>query len=248
MRQSISSSRVTSDSGTAFGCCEPARNTKSETVSSSLSSSRLCSSEFSARAAAAAARPSACDTPFGSMIMITEPSPKMVVPENTGMWRNFDDIGLMTISSVWKTPSTTTPNTWLPTCVTTTKPFSSSQAPRRKTSFRRTSGNSLLRRRSTGASLMCSMRCSPLWPARTSSSTASCGMAKRSPPASTMSADTIASVSGILMVNVVPAPLTDFKSTVPPICSILLRTTSMPTPRPEMLVTFAAVVKPAAKM
>ena len=73
-------------------------------------------------------------------------------------------------------------------------------------------------------------------------------MAKRSPPASTMSADTIASVSGILMVKVVPAPLKDFKSTVPPICSILLRTTSMPTPRPEMLVTFAAVVKPGAKM
>ena len=61
--------------------------------------------------------------PFGSMIMITEPSPRMVVPENTAMWRSFDDIGLMTISSVWKTPSTTMPNTWLPTWVTTTKPF-----------------------------------------------------------------------------------------------------------------------------
>ena len=73
-------------------------------------------------------------------------------------------------------------------------------------------------------------------------------MAKRSPPASTMSAETIASVSGILMVKVVPAPPTDFKSTVPPICSILARTTSMPTPRPEMLVTCAAVEKPGAKM
>ena len=41
---------------------------------------------------------------------------------------------------------------------------------------------------------------------------------------------------------------TDFRSTVPPICSILLRTTSMPTPRPEMLVTFAAVEKPGMKM
>ena len=38
--------------------------------------------------------------PFGSMIMITEPSPRMVVPENTAMCRSFDDIGLMTISSV----------------------------------------------------------------------------------------------------------------------------------------------------
>ena len=41
--------------------------------------------------------------------------------------------------------------------------------------------------------------------------------------------------------EVVPAPGTDFRSTVPPICSILLRTTSMPTPRPEMLVIWAAV-------
>ena len=73
-------------------------------------------------------------------------------------------------------------------------------------------------------------------------------MAKRSPAASTMSAETIASVSGILMIKLVPAPAADFSSTVPPICSILLRTTSMPTPRPEMLVTCAAVEKPGAKM
>ena len=37
--------------------------------------------------------------------------------------------------------------------------------------------------------------------------------------------------------KVVPTPATDFRSTVPPICSMLARTTSMPTPRPEMLVT-----------
>ena len=42
--------------------------------------------------------------------------------------------------------------------------------------------------------------------ARTSSTTLICGMAKRSPPASTISAETIASVSGILMVKVVPWP------------------------------------------
>jgi hypothetical protein len=43
------------------------------------------------------------------------------------------------------------------------------------------SGNSLLRNRSTGVSLIRSMRCSPPPPPRTSSSTESCGMAKRSP-------------------------------------------------------------------
>src|SRR6185437_5987824 len=83
--------------------------------------------------------------------------------------------------------------------------------------------------------------------ARTSSSTESCGKAKRSPADSTINADTIASVSGILMVNLTPAPATERRSTVPPICSILLRTTSMPTPRPEILVTRSAVEKPGAK-
>ena len=73
-------------------------------------------------------------------------------------------------------------------------------------------------------------------------------MAKRSPAASTMSAETMASVSGILMVKVVPRPRTDFTSIVPPIWSILARTTSMPMPRPDTLVTLSAVEKPGAKM
>ena len=63
-----------------------------------------------------------------------------------------------------------------------------------------------------------------------------------------MSAATIASVSGILMVKLRPTPATDFTSTVPPIWSILLRTTSMPTPRPDTLVMVAAVEKPGVKM
>ena len=45
-----------------------------------------------------------------------------------------------------------------------------------------------------------------------------------------------------------PAPATDYNSMVPPMRSILVRTTSMPTPRPETLVTFSAVEKPGAKM
>ena len=143
------------------------------------------------------------------------------------------------------------PKVWLPTCVTTMKPFSGSlaSAPSIFRSFLRwISGSSLLRRRRTGVSLMRSMRWSELACARTSSITESCGIAKRSPPASTISAETIASVSGILMVKLEPSPGTDFTSTVPPIWSMLLRTTSMPTPRPDTLVTAAAVEKPAAKM
>ena len=50
----------------------------------------------------------------------------MVLPENTLMWRSLLDIGFTTISSVWKTPSTTMPKVWLPTCVTTMKPLSAS--------------------------------------------------------------------------------------------------------------------------
>ena len=50
------------------------------------------------------------------------------------------------------------------------------------------------------------------------------------------------------MVKLEPSPATDLTSMVPPIWSMLVRTTSMPTPRPETLVTVAAVEKPGAKM
>ena len=88
--------------------------------------------------------------------MITEPSPRMVLPENMAMWRRLGDIGFTTISSVWNTPSTTTPNVWLPICMTTMKPVS---ALTRRWSmpssfFSCTSGSSLSRERSTGVSLM----------------------------------------------------------------------------------------------
>ena len=112
--------------------------------------------------------------PLGSMIMITAPSPRMVLPENMSMWRSLVDIGLTTISSVWNTPSTTMPKVWLPTCVTTIKPFSGSEEEPSSilsSFFRCISGNSLLRSRKTAVSLMRSMRCSELARARTSSTT-----------------------------------------------------------------------------
>src|SRR6202021_2211652 len=46
--------------------------------------------------------------PLGSMIMITAPSPKMVLPENMSMGRSFGDIGLTTIFSGGTTPHTQT--------------------------------------------------------------------------------------------------------------------------------------------
>ena len=63
-----------------------------------------------------------------------------------------------------------------------------------------------------------------------------------------MSAGTIASVSGTRTRTVVPRPATLWMSTVPLIASMFVRTTSMPTPRPETLVTWAAVEKPGSKM
>src|SRR6266581_2664495 len=103
--------------------------------------------------------------PLGSMIMITAPSPRMVLPENMSMCRSLVDIGLTTISSVWNTPSTTMPKVWLPTWVTTMKPFSGSEEEPSSilsSFFRCISGSSLLRSRNTAVSLIRSIRCSEL--------------------------------------------------------------------------------------
>ena len=58
----------------------------------------------------------------------------------------------------------------------------------------------------------------------------------------------IARVSGIFTLNVVPRPTMVCTSTEPPIASMFVLTTSMPTPRPEMLLTCSAVEKPGWKM
>ena len=121
---SISSSRVTSDSGTAFGCGEPARNSSMDSTCRPPASRSTTVSAIMPRGRRAG--PIVCATPFGSTIMITEPSPRMVLPQNIEMCRSLLDIGFTTISSVWNTASTTMPKVWLPTCVTTMKPFSTS--------------------------------------------------------------------------------------------------------------------------
>ena len=95
---------------------------------------------------------------------------------------------------------------------------------------------------------MVSIRVSDWVPGRTTSITLAWGMAKRSPATPTMSAETIARVSGILMRKRLPWPNTLCSSIRPPICSMLVLTTSMPTPRPDTEVTAAAVEKPGWKM
>ena len=62
-----------------------------------------------------------------------------------------------------------------------------------------------------------------------------------------MSAGTMASVNGNVMCTVVLCPGTLSISTVPPMSSMFVRTTSSPTPRPDRLVMVLDVEKPAAK-
>ena len=79
-------------------------------------------------------------------------------------------------------------------------------APSPRTPRSDTSGKSRSRSRRTGEVLMVSMRASERSETPTSSITLSCGMAKRCPAASTIRAETMARVSGILIRKVVPAP------------------------------------------
>ena len=138
----------------------------------------------------------------------------------------------------------------LPTAVTTTVLLAgfASASCRDSSAPSEISGSSWLRRRSTGTPPIRSIAAAVPPPTRTSSSTLICGMAKRSLQAFTISAETIASVSGILIVKQEPWPCVLARSMVPPMRSILLRTTSMPTPRPEIAVTASAVEKPARNM
>ena len=75
---SISSSRATRESGTAFGSSLPARNISSD-VWSSLDVMDWAS--CSASASLTETSPVVAATPLGSRIMMTLPSPRMVLPE-----------------------------------------------------------------------------------------------------------------------------------------------------------------------
>lgn len=206
---SASSSRVTSDSGTALGSPLPAAKISIDIRFGSLRATLAVPACIASPSATS--WPSACASPLGSTIMITDPSPMIVVPENMRMSLSIPAIGLTTISSVWNTSSTTMPNECGPTCATTTNVSGSAPVPSPglmpSSSASRTTGNSVSRRRSTSAFFSFSIRFGVAGSAFTSSVTASCGMAKRSPAASTISAGMIASVSGILSSPWCPCPL-----------------------------------------
>ncbi|MCY1550307.1 hypothetical protein D9M68_865520 [compost metagenome] len=74
------------------------------------------------------------------------------------------------------------------------------------------------------------------------------GMAYRSSPDNTISARLTDTVNGRRMEKRVPAPGVESMLMEPPSCLTSECTTSMPTPRPEIWVTAAAVEKPASRM
>jgi len=72
-------------------------------------------------------------------------------------------------------------------------------------------------------------------------------MANGRPSASTSSAAMMASVSGRRICATVPWPCSEVMTTSPPSSRIVVRTASMPTPRPEMSLVTSAVEKPGWK-
>ncbi len=80
------------------------------------------------------------------------------------------------------------------------------------------------------------------------SDTASRGMANIMPFTWIISASMMARVRGSVRVNLLPLPTSVEMFTFPFKFLMLLRTTSMPTPRPEMSVTFSAEENPGAKI
>ncbi len=80
----------------------------------------------------------------------------------------------------------------------------------------------------------------------TISSTYERGIANVCPPAATVRLGRMLSVSGTRIRKRVPSPGSDSISSVPPNFSMFARTTSIPTPRPEIAVTASAVDSPGS--
>ena len=78
------------------------------------------------------------------------------------------------------------------------------------------------------------------------STTMPSGTMNTSPPTATDMPSTMAMVSGRRITTVVPCPARLRISTWPPRAAMFLRTTSMPTPRPDRSVNVSAVEKPGS--
>src|SRR5260221_7756751 len=182
-----------------------------------------------------------------SRIRATRPSPRMVAPATPGTaWRLVSSD--FTTSCCWPTRLSTRSAARRLSTSTTRHSGSGgagSLAGSLTTSSRRTIG-SCSPRTATSEARFTMVRMS-FGPGLKASATNSSGMMYCSPPTLTIIPSRTARVSGTWIAITVPSPFTVEIDTLPPRDAILRRTTSMPTPRPERLVTSLAVEKPASK-
>ena len=169
----------------------------------------------------------------------------MVAPPYSGSSRSLPETGLMTISSVSTISSTVRASRRSPARITTAKrPVSGASRPRSSLRPARSRSSSRTCSRARPATRSMRGSCGPS--SRISSATDDRARAKAWPPARIRRAGMMATVRGMRRTKLVPCPAREVISTWPPIRSMWARTTSMPTPRPEMLVTVSAVEKPGA--
>ena len=193
-----------------------------------------------------------CARPSTSRIRATLPSPMMVAPAKVLMPFSCLLSGLTTISSVSLISSTTSPNCWPSACSTTMLTASPRSGPRdlhlRGFQFpvqihqRQQSAAQPVDRRAVdhfnALARLLAFQAHQFQQAdlRNRIAVAAAGHDQ--------GRDDGQGQGNLHLERWCPRPAWTWTSTVPPIFSMLVFTTSMPTPRPETLVTFSAVEKP----
>ena len=181
----------------------------------------------------------------GSTSRMTRPAPVMVAPANGPTRSRRPPRFLITTSSLPTTSSTATASGRTPERTTSTGSRASARpAGRASTRSRRTSSTSSSSTTTRSRSPARAISSGRTW---MTLRTACMGTAKVSPPARTRRASETMTVRGSLMVIRVPAPSSLCTSISPLSRPTLARTTSMPTPRPDVVVTSGAVLKPGRK-
>src|SRR5512141_1184084 len=200
-----------------------------------------------ASAFAAARAPTLRVKALTSRMRATRPSPRIVAPAMPGTRCRFVSSDFTT-SCCWPIRlSTSSAARRLSTSTTRQRGSArvASEAGSCTTSSRRTMGR-YSPRTATSEGWLTIVLMSPAAGLK-ASATNSSGMMYCSSATLTIIPSSTASVRGSWIVITVPSPFADEIETLPPSALMLRRTTSMPTPRPERLVTSFAVEKPASK-
>ena len=183
---------------------------------------------------------------MGSRTTIGCPSSPRLCPAKIPCDANWGAIG-RTTSSSWSATVSTASAKRPPDGVVTMTTNNGGATPILSNEARTKAGCAISRTTATLPPPRSSRRAAPSR-SGTTSSIAPRGIAKRWPPATTISALTMLNVNGALSVIVSPVPGRFARTTFPPKRSTLARTTSMPTPRPETLVTSFAVESPGSNI